>query len=349
MTATMTTTTSLFNASNLPANLTTQSLYGYTDIYSSLLLQRYLVFRFVFYSFATLLGLFGNAMTVFIIHRFRSNWSPMDRYFLSLAVTDLCVVITGPFRLWIRFATGFHLVRSHDVFCKIVAYVYNTAIASSVWILATMATHRALMVHWPHRVNAICTPRHTWTAVIVIAVFSCLANSHMLYGVRLIPRGGVCGATGKYLTFLTQTWLYVEFFLHSFLPMMCISVGSIVMVRKLRVSERETSDQLAPSDAQVATRAKMVNSVTLQTVVVSMAFMILTLPVAVWNATSYLKVSNEITDLYQYVLNTVIQGSLYNLGEANFCVNFYLYCLTGSKFRNELKRVLCRFQRKTLN
>ena len=121
------------------------------------------------------------------------------------------------------------------------------------------------------------------------------------------------------------------------------------MVRKLKVSERETSDQLAPSDAQVATRAKMVNSVTLQTVVVCMAFMILTLPAVVWNATSYIKLSTEIIDLYQYVLKAVIQAGLYNLGDVNFCVNFYLYCLTGSKFRHELKRVLCSLQRKTRN
>ena len=142
---------------------------------------------------------------------------------------------------------------------------------------------------WPHRVNAICTPRHTWTTVIVIVVFSCLANSHMLYGLHRIPPGNVCGATGTYLTFLTQVWFYIDFFLLSLFPMLCISVGSIVMVHKLKVSVREASDQLAPTNAQVATRAKTVNSVTLQTVVVSITFMILTLPEAVWNATFYFK------------------------------------------------------------
>ena len=288
-------------------------------------------------------------MTIIIIRRFKASWSAMDRYFLSLAVTDLCVIVTRVFPVWLRPATGFRITASHDVVCKILVYVYSMTVCSSSWILATMAGHRALMVMWPHRVNTICTPTRSWSAVITIVVFSCPAFSHMLYGIRIVPGAGLCSATGNYRKFLQDIWLPLEGFLHSLMPMVCIFLSNVVLVRKLRMSfrELEAGDQLACRDTQLTSRAKTVNSVTLQAVVVSITFLVLTLPVAVWNASSYMWLAQAVTsDLHEFVRQAVTETVLYMLSETNYCVNFYIYCLTGRKFRNELKKKYCAsFQR----
>ena len=192
----------LGNTSSTPANLTAPSVNIYTQLYSMPFMKAFLAFRTIYYSVLILLGVFGNIMTFAIIRRFKSSWSATDRYFLSLAVTDLCVVITSMFPAWSRSASGFRIKGSHVVVCKIFNSVYNISVASSCWILAAMAIHRALMVVWPHRVNIICTPRRSWFAIIAIIIYSCLTFSHMFYGLTVVPQSGGCAAIGTYRKFL---------------------------------------------------------------------------------------------------------------------------------------------------
>ena len=335
----------LSNTSNIPGNLTTPSVSIFSELFSLPIVKHYLVFRTIFYTILILLGVFGNIMTITIIRRFKSSRSATDRYFMCLAVTDLCVVVTSLFPTWLRSATGFRIIGSHDIACKIFGSVYNMAVASSSWILATLAAHRALMVTWPHRVNAICTPRRSWSAVIAIIVFSCVAFSHLLYGFRVIPPRR-CSASGEYAKFLIVVWLPIETFLHSALPSLCILLSNVVLVSKLTVSFREAGDQLAASDTHMTSRSKTVSSVTLQAVVVSISFLVLTLPVAVWNTTSYLFPDHVATDLLAFALRALAESTLYVLLDTNYCVNFYLYCLT---FETSSKRFCAVFIGKATN
>ena len=336
-------TTGMFlvnSTSTSPSLSTNTSSFTFRDLYSLPIIQNLLLFRSVVYPFLILLGVFGNIMTIVIIRRLKSNRSAMDRYFLSLAMTDLSVIITGPFPEWLRSATGFRLTSSHDAICKVFVFVYNMATASSAWILSTMAAHRALMVTWPHRVNAICTPRRSWCAVIVIVVFSFVTFSHILYGFEIVYPAAVCSIAGKYQVFAEEIWLEIEIFLHSLLPIVCMLLSNIVLVHKLRVSVREASDQLATSETQTVSRAKTVNSVTLQAVGVSCAFIVLTSPVAVWNMTSFSFPGKRMTDLYTFAVHQTVQSTFYLLGYTNYSVNFYLYCLTGSRFRKQFKSII---------
>ena len=339
-----TTTASLVNASDTQPILDTSSFYNFADVFSVPLFQKFLLYRTIALSIVILLGVFGNVMTIVIVRRLKSSRSATDRYFLSLAVADLCVIITQSIPVWLRYTAGFRLLGSHDAVCKIAVFVYNAAVPCSSWILVTMATHRALMVTWPHRVNAICTPTRSWSVVLTIAAISCLSVSHMLYGVQVTFPGRVCSATGGYKLFLREVWLPLEPFLQSFLPISCILPSNIVLVVKLRVSVREASDQLATGDTQLTDRRKTVSSITLQAVVVSTVFVVVTLPVAVWNGSSYVWSDEVVTDLHSLSVRLVTQQSLYLLSFFNYCANFYLYCLTGSRFRNELKYMLCSCQ-----
>ena len=336
------------NVTSSTPNLTTsEQAFTPRDIFSVPLFQSYVFFRAVFFPIIIILGVFGNVMTIVIIRRLKENSSSMDRYFLSLAATDFCVILVAPFTVWLDSATGFSVLTSHDAVCKIVIFAYNAATTSSAWILVTMATHRALMVTWPHRVNAICTPRRSSCAVIAIVVFSSVAFSHMLYGAGIVYPAGLCAFTGTYQVFLEEIWVHIELLLHSLLPIVLMLLSNSVLVRKLRVSVREASDQLATSETQTVSRAKTVNSITLQAVGVSCAFIVLTLPLSVWNLTSFIFPGDHIADLHKFVVRVVIQDICYWLGYINYSVNFYLYCLTGSRFRNQFTNICCSFSKGT--
>ena len=292
-----------------------------------------------------LLGVFGNVMTIIIVRRFRaaSSSSAMDPYFMVLAVTDLCVVITGILPSWIHSATGFYVVSTHDVVCKSLTFLLNVGVASSAWILVAMTIQRAVSVAWPHRVSVLCTRRRSWWTILTIVVFFFLAYSHMLYGVGIVPSAGyACIMTSQsYALFMLNVWVNIDMFLFSLLPFACLFLSNSVLILKLRRSVKDAGDQLTTTDTQQASREKNANSVTLTAIVVSVVFIVLTSPQAIYNTFSFKNTNTETGDVDDLALRFFLQKTFNMIGYFNYSVNFYLYCLTGEKFRKEFRKIMC--------
>ena len=313
---------------------------------SSLLLTKHMAWAKTILLFVTvLLGVFGNVMTIIIVRRFRaaSSSSAMDPYFMVLAVTDLCVVITGSFLAWVQSATGFHMRQTHEVVCKSVVFMLNVGAACSAWILVAMTIQRAVSVAWPHRVNVLCTPRRSWWVILTIVVFFSLAYSHMLYGVGVVPSAGyACIMTSQsYALFMLNVWVNIDMFLFSLLPFACLFLSNSVLVLKLRRSVKDADDQLTTTDTQQASRERKANSVTLTAIVVSAVFIVLTSPQAIYNTFSFKNTNSETGNVDDLALRFFLQKTFNMIGYFNYSVNFYLYCLTGEKFRKEFRKIMC--------
>ena len=319
-----------------PANL---------DISSSLLTKYMAWAKTILLFVAVVLGVFGNVMTIIIVRRFRtaSGRSATDPYFVVLAVMDLSVVLMGTLGHWIQSATGFYLAGTHDAVCKSVMFVRNAGSASSAWILVAMTTQRAVSVAWPHRVNVLCTPRRSWWIILTIVVFFSLAYSHMLYGFGVMPSAGhACAMTSKsYERFIFNVWVKIDMFLFSVLPFACLFLSNSILVLKLRRSVKNAGVQMTITDTEKASRERTANSVTLTAIVVSVVFVVLTSPLAFYNFFSFTNANTETEDANELAVRFFIQNLFYMIAYFNYSVNFYLYCLTGERFRKELRKIVC--------
>ena len=297
--------------------------------------------KWVLWPLSVLLGVFGNVMTLTIVHRLRTRRSSLDPYFMALAMADLCFLFARPFALWVDMIIGFPVSSLHDAICKLGNFAMNASAGISAWIVVVMTTQRALSVVWPHRVNALCTQSRSWKMILVIVVLFCLTYSHMLYGFRVVGTYyRRCSVISRsYELFILNVWPKIDMFIFSVVPFVCLSISNSVLIVKLRASVKSVSDQLATSDIQQASRVTSANSVTLTAIIVSLTFVFLTLPLALYNTVIFAigrSHTSETRDLLIFIGNIV-----YYLGDINFCINFYLYCLTGKKFRNEFKIIFC--------
>ena len=113
-------------------------------------------------------------------------------------------------------------------------------------------------------------------------------------------------------------------------------------MQKLTTSVREANLELSSGQSGLAKRRqKKVSSVTLTLVTVSIIFIILCLPLSLYvllNDFLFEKIKDE--HINSRSLRNFIYGIINLLWFCNSAVNFYLYCLTGSKFRTECLRVL---------
>ena len=92
-------------------------------------------------------------------------------------------------------------------------------------------------------------------------------------------------------------------------------------------------------------REKAARSVTLTVIVVSLTFLILTLPVSAFYVLSYVaKEYNEVKG-HEYAKLYFFYTLCYLLAMSNSAVNFYLYCLTGRRFREEFLQIMLCWKR----
>ncbi|XP_070182904.1 type-1 angiotensin II receptor B-like [Littorina saxatilis] len=290
-------------------------------------------------------GVFGNSMMIVIVRRLKLNKSTMDRYLTSIALSDTAFLLSLPLATLLEDAGGITVRASHKATCKLLSWIFNSAAIMSAWFLVAMTIQRAVSVVWPHRVDLVCTRTRSWRIIVGITLLALLLNSHLLYGIDVIPGAPPsCVITDYgYARFLLDFWIYADICMFSFVPFAFLLLGNVVLVSKLRKSLKDAVRHLGPDESQKRTRSSEALSISVTVIVVSMSFIVLTLPLALNNMLSILyhaEGRGEEPNRDEYALGLFLQDLFRAIGYLNYALNFYLYCLTGTRFRNEFKTLM---------
>ncbi|XP_076450189.1 putative G-protein coupled receptor 139 [Babylonia areolata] len=291
-----------------------------------------------------LFGNFGNVMTILIMRRMASGESVVNIYFTGLAIVDLVILDLFLLTDWIGITYVFWFKNTSNAVCKLLNWISTGSTTISAWFLVSLTVHRAISVVWPHRVNLLCTRRKVVILLAGTATFFAVVYSHYLYGYELIyyERYGLYSCqmiSGSYRSFI-GLFSYIDLVLYSLLPFTCLIIANSVLVWKLRATVRETRHKFAQGSDQTEAREKTTKSVTLTVILVSAAFIVLTLPASIYHVMSYLAVSARSKWVEDQSYIYVIQALTYMMLFSNNAVNFYLYCLTGKRFREEFIKII---------
>ncbi|KAL8606673.1 hypothetical protein ACOMHN_055348 [Nucella lapillus] len=323
---------------------TTEAHYTtFTIFHVAVHLQKYLSAIIVFS------GIFGNIMIMVIMRRMMSGESTINFYFTALAAMDLVHLCIGTLPEWIRHVSDFRLNATHDVVCKIFTWLYTGSSTISCWYLVCMTVHRAMSVVWPHRVNLMCTRRTVLLLIFGIALFFAVLYSHYLIGAVVLYFPNYNGywctmnpANESYMYFIQHIFMYIELAVYNLLPFLFLAVSNSVLIWKLTASVKTAGKFLGKGDSEQAqAREKAARSVTVTVSVVSIAFLVLTLPSTINYILFHFESAG--TDLvgYRTTVLIFIAAICETLYQANTAINFYLYCLTGRRFREEFIKIMC--------
>ncbi|KAL8610558.1 hypothetical protein ACOMHN_006278 [Nucella lapillus] len=288
-----------------------------------------------------LLGNFGNIMTIVIMQRMKSGGSTINMYFTALAVVDLITLDMALIHLWVGYTFRYWLMNEHTVYCKIHIWIVAQITTTSAYFLVCMTVHRAISVVWPHRVNLMCTRRRVFILLTVIAVLVAAIYSHRLYGHAVVflrkPDIYHCKMKSEsYGAFVKNVFYYIQLVIYSLLPFACLVLANGVLVWKLRTSVKEADQQFAAGRGEVSeARQKTAKSVTATIVCVSIAFIVLTAPLSIYQAIYFVDAAFGRLSNAQYAEYSFIFVVFFMLFYSNHAFNFYLYCLTGKRFREE--------------
>ena len=297
---------------------------------ASMWIDRFIIVVVVF-------GLFGNVMTVLVVRRLR--WSALTAYFTALALSDLTLLCLTAFRTWLIQTFSYDYFTLNRVVCKLCLWLLYVTGVLSPWVLVAMTVQRVMSVVWPHRVNGFCTRTKAVVFLASVAAFLCLLHSPLLYAIDLAYLENETVAFDctfshqEYEDFMQAYWSWVDLLLFSVLPSVILIGSNAILIKGLATSVKAARAALsAGSSDQLDNRQRKVSSVTVTLVVVSAAFLLLTLPMSVFLMLyQFINVEEE----YMYYAFELFRALCNCLWTCNSAINFYVYCLTGSKFRAE--------------
>ncbi|XP_053395768.1 neuromedin-U receptor 2-like [Mercenaria mercenaria] len=302
------------------------------------------------------LGTMGNLLTIVVLMRSKSRVSSTAIYLSALAVSDLLVLWTGLLRQWINYMFDIDVRHLSVAGCKIHIFTVYFATQCSSWLLVAVTSERFVGVWLPHKVKRGCTPRIAIVTISVIVGCLMLLNVHWLYGmgVKVIVYNNVtyefkCNSIyDHYYDFLGFKWPWIDLCFFSLGPFTVLLIGNISIIVRVLISKHKTRTQIAPLNGGVgAKKSDKTSQLTAMLVVLNVVFFVCTIPISIYliGEPHWLKTLETYHDLAVLRLWWAIVNTFMYL---NNTINFILYFLSGSRFRQEVKSLFCGGRARTI-
>ena len=287
------------------------------------------------------IGLLGNILSVILMTRgtFRQMSSGVYLLFLSISDLSICALSIAN---WLPEATMNYYISNHEAVCKGTQYVGKLLEHTSSWMIVAVTVERAIVVTMPHRAKVISTRKKAWIVSGLIVLVLGLINIYQPLIVGIVEDGYCFFVEGINDELFGIVFALIDLFVYSFIPSTVLTICNIVLVVKLKESLkfRSTAGGGEGSDNDTKKVIAMVISI-------SIVFIVLTLP------HSCFIISDFVPQDILYVPTTrELWYYIVALGlTLNHSVNFFLYFLTGPKFRQEFWKLFncCRDSPKANN
>ena len=211
--------------------------------------------------------------------------------------------------------------------CKVGFFVMYFCLNYSSALLVIISVEKFIALYFPLKTKTICTVRIAKRVSLVVALIFVLFDAQFIYiGETLANPGGLyCDYTnvsGEYLTILFGIVIAI---LYSYGPFLIMIIANFGIIYKFISAKLKTSQDGTESTSQALSKSAMKGTAMLLTV--SFSFIILTAPIALVNV---IYKGNQIPD----TVFAITGGIEY----VNHGINCVLYCISGTRFRNELKK-----------
>lgn len=303
------------------------------------------------------MGTVGNLLSFAVMVQSTMRSTSTAFYMASLALADTAVLLFGCLRRWVLEVFDMDLLNQGPLACSIINFFQYWSFDVAVWILVAMTMDRVLVVTSPLKAQIYSTRKRAALSLVLVMVASAGINSHFFF--TTIHTQGVCTVSGEHARFYKDIWSWIDATVYSFLPFMLLLIMNfiiVVVISKANAKKQRMTNNFKSKRKDEQKSAVISRKLTIMLLSVTCTFLLLTGPAMVLNTMRELgKPYFDLSlpkDFAKYILTRQISRVLLYL---NHSINFFLYCLTGSKFRQELIAMLrClsateRYKRRTVS
>ena len=289
----------------------------------------------------TVVGLVANLIPFLVIIKSNIKESSIGVYLSTLSVFDsIYLIMTALFHVP-SYGFDLNLVEGNKIFCKAYYIIIFVCSLSSAWIIMVMTCERCFIVTNPYSLmsNKILRKRAV-VITLIIFVISNIMYIHITvtYDSIPVPRvinlsngeileyRNVCIYASEYQYFGSKIFSWMHLAVYSALPTVIILTCNVVIIAFVIKAKKNKRIQKSKSGKPDAS-----NKMTTMLLVNSIFFLITTLPITIY----YYWFINSSEDY-----NKLPWTILLDINLLNYSCNFFIYLLSGKKFRDEAVSLL---------
>ncbi|XP_033759856.1 G-protein coupled receptor 4-like [Pecten maximus] len=333
--------------------------------------------------FLIIVGTVANFCSIVVLLRKPMRTSNTMFYLLVLSVGDIFVLYTGLLRYWLKFGFDKDIRLISNASCKFHGFLVYVSLDFTAWILVAVTADRCFAICHPFKAKIVCTRKVAKVIVCVILGTLIAINGHLFWSLAILDLADEIQCTAV-TDFGNTIWPWMDFSVFSAMPFSIMITSNIIIVRQLcrssrrleahRMSDRagcnsERSDiaTIKPDTYSSTTRIRLtsnsssqtgsgrntirqrmgkISNVTIMLLSVNCLFLLLTAPIVIY-LIGYMKWYVDASDHARAKMNLL--WCFCNMMQyLNNSIHFFIYCLTGPKFRRELKAMFNKSNRVTM-
>ena len=284
------------------------------------------------FTFMVPIGIVGNTLSFFVMIKPNNRRISTCIYMAAISINDnimmgLCLdiflVIVLKVHMW------------SPVECKIASFTALFALQNCTFLILAMTVDKYIAVKWPHRAAIYGTPGRAkiTAAVVYLGVF--------MYNIPHFFLSGMIG--DQCIAFaisglMTRVYSWLSFVVNAVVPFTLLIHMNYVIVKTVRASRKMFRIPENVLDTRQKTLKNAENQLTIMLLLVTTLFLILLCPT--YFRFIYMAFAKRDTPS-EYAKSMLIYQITSKLYTSNSGINFFLYCISGQKFRNDLQEILC--------
>ncbi|XP_050404444.1 probable G-protein coupled receptor 139 [Patella vulgata] len=315
-----------------------------------------LIYGRLFYAYfmpvVFVVGVIGNVLSINVFLSRNMRGLSGSKYILALSASDIAALVFYVLVEWLKRGLPFithNRVMFMDItgICHGIFYFQYASRFFSAWLVVAFTLERFIGVCHPLRRRDICTEASTRRIICGLIVTSLVISIYKpaLSVVQDVTRyGRVCTTDPRhqYVTFVLDS-IYAVFI--ALVPFVFITVLNLMIVRKLVMHNKRNRLR------NVVTAESVIRlEFTLILLAISICFVIFNVPYFVVWCKLFLTSKFVQLDEFEDIRKMEFFQGIFWITRAifcfNYCINFFLYSITGAYFRQELK-MLFMYNRKT--
>ena len=324
--------------------------------------------RFSVYMTIVLVGILGNMVCILVVSKKQNRKLSSCMYIGALAIADTVVLVSQGGKVILVTSLGkIYALGKLNIMCKVFGYFLFSAAFCGTMIILALLVERVIAVTRPLKAAVLLSPRRAVIVIMNIVILAFTYNIPIIFSATAMDHSGVQCISVPGLGYASAIYHMSKIVLSGVLPLVAILAMNLTILCAVKSSQRqqkclsakqqqsintisrgisEDSDQrsqaISTDDVNLAIAhhqdhkiSKTERQLTIMTVVLTLSFLCLTMPKYAhqlaftnidWQSSPHMHIV--------FGLSGSITQGLFILNSA---INFFLYVMTGSKFREDLK------------
>ena len=288
--------------------------------------------HYYYFPAIVLIGIIGNILSFLVMVKPQNRHISTCVYMASLSVSDTILIIYQGYSIWILPTFKLHPFVSMQCLWNMFTSFGFSMIGSL--IIVAMTFDKFFAIRFPHKSASFSTPRRAKIIVLITVIFSVVFNLPQFYVTQLID--GTCMPYARQ-DIWNQIFMFVSFVFNAvgiFGALIIMNGFIISAVRGRKKLLRDMGDGDNPSSAEAKYQRSTERQITIMLLLVSFLYLILIGPGFI-HFLNWVMVSPT-RDPLTYANFVLSYNVCQKLFFTNNSINFFLYCISGRKFRNDL-------------